>query len=85
VKQAMDDYATLLTERVAAGDRVLDVGCGLGGLLVRLAQAGARPTGLTPNRAHAAHIRAHWPAFGLLEGTLESFDPLTRATSASMS
>jgi SAM-dependent methyltransferase len=75
VKQAMDDYATLLTERVAPGERVLDVGCGLGGLLVRLAQAGAQPTGLTPNRAHAAHIRANWPAFGLLEGTLESFDP----------
>lgn len=79
VKQAMNDYATLLTDRVAAGERVLDIGCGLGGLLERLAAVQAQPTGLTPNRAHAAHIRARWPQFGLLEGTLESFDPATRA------
>jgi SAM-dependent methyltransferase len=78
VKQAMDDYASLLVERVQPGERVLDIGCGMGGLLARLDAAGARPTGLTPNRAHAAHIRAHWPHIALLEGTLESFDPAVR-------
>jgi len=60
------------------GQRVLDIGCGMGGLLARLDVAGARPTGLTPNRSHAAHIRAHWPHIPLLEGTLESFDPRQR-------
>lgn len=75
VKQAMDDYASLLVERVRPGERVLDIGCGMGGLLARLDAAGAHPTGLTPNRAHAAHIRAQWPHLPLLEGTLESFDP----------
>lgn len=79
VKQAMDDYASLLVERVRPGERVLDIGCGMGGLLVKLDTAGARPTGLTPNRSHAAHIRAHWPQIPLLEGTLESFDPQTRS------
>lgn len=78
VKQAMDDYATLVVERVAAGERVLDIGCGLGGLLARLDAAGARPTGLTPNRAHAAHIRQRLPHIALLEGTFESFDPADR-------
>jgi SAM-dependent methyltransferase len=78
-KQAMDDYASLLVERVQAGDRVLDIGCGMGGLLARLDAAGARPTGLTPNRSHAAHIRAHWPHIPLLEGTLEAFDPRQRS------
>jgi SAM-dependent methyltransferase len=58
---------------------VLDIGCGMGGLLARLDAAGARPTGLTPNRAHAAHIRARWPHIPLLEGTLESFDPGVRS------
>ena len=77
-KQAMDDYATLLVERVRPGESVLDIGCGMGGMLARLQAAGARPTGLTPNRAHAAHIRAHWPDIPLLEGTLESFDPPRR-------
>jgi SAM-dependent methyltransferase len=79
VKQAMDDYASLLVDRVRAGERVLDIGCGMGGLLSRLDAAGARPTGLTPNRAHAAHIRASWPHIPLLEGTLESFDPAVRS------
>jgi SAM-dependent methyltransferase len=78
-KQAMDDYATLLVERVRPGERVLDIGCGMGGLLARLDAAGARPTGLTPNRAHAAHIRTRWPHLPLLEGTLESFDPAQRS------
>jgi len=78
VKQAMDDYASLLVERVRPGERVLDVGCGMGGLLARLDAAGVRPTGLTPNRSHAAHIRAQWPHIPLLEGTLESFDPAQR-------
>lgn len=77
-KQAMDDYASLLVERVGPGERVLDIGCGMGGLLARLDAAGARPTGLTPNRAHAAHIRSRWPHIPLLEGTLESFDPRAR-------
>ncbi|HEX5639138.1 MAG TPA: class I SAM-dependent methyltransferase [Burkholderiaceae bacterium] len=77
-KQAMDDYATLLVERIQPGERVLDIGCGMGGLLARLEAAGARPTGLTPNRSHAAHIRTQWPHIPLLEGTLESFDPSQR-------
>lgn len=79
VKQAMDDYASLLVERVRPGERVLDVGCGMGGLLARLDAAGAHPTGLTPNRSHAAHIRRQWPQIPLLEGTLESFDPQVRS------
>jgi len=78
VKRAMDDYASLLVGRVRPGERVLDIGCGMGGLLARLDAAGAHPTGLTPNRSHAAHIRSHWPHIPLLEGTLESFDPQQR-------
>jgi len=78
-KQAMDDYASLLVRRVRPGERVLDIGCGMGGLLARLDAAGAQATGLTPNRAHAAHIRATWPHIPLLDGTLESLDPKSRS------
>lgn len=77
LKQAMDDYATLLVERVRPGERVLDVGCGMGGLLARLHAAGAQPTGLTPNRAHAAHIGRTWPQIPLLQTTFEALDPAT--------
>lgn len=75
VKQAMDDYASLLVQRVQAGERVLDVGCGMGGLLARLDAAGARPTGVTPNRAHAEHIHRQWPGVPLIESTFEAVDP----------
>lgn len=70
--RAMDDYASLLVERCRPGERVLDVGCGMGGLLARLDAAGMQPTGLTPNHAHAAHIRSHWPRVPLIESTLET-------------
>jgi len=71
LKRAMDDYASLLVARVGADERVLDVGCGMGGLLARLQSAGAVPTGLTPNAAQAAHIRTTWPTVPLLETTFE--------------
>jgi SAM-dependent methyltransferase len=74
IKQAMDDYATLLVQRVSPGERVLDVGCGMGGLIARLLAAGARPTGVTPNTAHAAHIRATWPQAELIESVFERVD-----------
>lgn len=75
LKQAMDDYASLLVARVRPQERVLDVGCGMGGLLARLDAAGVNATGVTPNTAHAAHIRAHWPHITLIESTLEKVDP----------
>ncbi|MCK6428712.1 MAG: methyltransferase domain-containing protein, partial [Burkholderiaceae bacterium] len=74
LKRAMDDYATLLVERVRPGERVLDVGCGMGGLLARLDAAGARPVGVTPNTAHAGHIRARWPHIPLVESVFERID-----------
>lgn len=74
LKRAMDDYATLLVGRVRPGERVLDVGCGMGGLLARLEVAGARPTGVTPNTAQAAHIRARWPHIPLIESVFERID-----------
>jgi cyclopropane fatty-acyl-phospholipid synthase-like methyltransferase len=80
--QAMDDYASLLVQRVRPGECVLDVGCGMGGLLAKLDAAGAKPTGVTPNLAHAAHIRKTWPHIPLLQSTLEGLT-LAQAPAAS--
>jgi hypothetical protein len=90
VRRAMNDYATLLVERVQPAERVLDIGCGMGGLLLRLEETGARITGLTPNLAQTAHIRTNWPQIPVVNSTLEaaaasgvkpSFDVLINAES----
>jgi ubiquinone/menaquinone biosynthesis C-methylase UbiE len=75
LKRAMDDYASLLVARVSPGQRVLDIGCGMGGLLARLDEIGVLATGLTPNRGHAAHIATNWPHICLLQSTLEALGP----------
>jgi SAM-dependent methyltransferase len=71
VRQAMNDYASLLVERVKPSERALDVGCGMGGLLARLSSVGVRITGLTPNNAQTAHIRSNWPEIPVVNDTLE--------------
>jgi ubiquinone/menaquinone biosynthesis C-methylase UbiE len=43
---ALDVRRAFLLQRVGAGDRVLDVGCGDGRFCAELAQAGARPLGI---------------------------------------
>lgn len=74
LKAAMRAYAELLVARVSPGDRVLDLGCGTGGLLAMLTAAGAVPTGLTPNPGHAAHIRALQPDVEVIVSGFESLD-----------
>jgi len=74
IKMAMRAYAELLVARVAPGQRVLDVGCGTGGLLAMLREAGAEPTGVTPNAGHAAHIRKNYPGIPVIVGGFEQLD-----------
>ena len=43
LREATEAYARLLVARVQPGQRVLDLGCGTGGLLAMLKAAGAEP------------------------------------------
>lgn len=81
VREAMRAYCDLALKRISPGESVLDIGCGMGGLLKLLADAGARPTGLTPNPAHAEHIRREYPELPLIVSGLEQLDtgPYRRA------
>lgn len=57
LKAAMQAYTDLVNRRVPDGARVLDVGCGTGGLLGQLRARGLEATGLTPSSAHARYVR----------------------------
>jgi SAM-dependent methyltransferase len=48
-----------------AGQRVLDLGCGMGGLVVALRQAGAQAIGLEPNRAYGTICQLRAARYGL--------------------
>ncbi len=74
LREATEAYARLLAARVAPGQRVLDLGCGTGGLLAMLKAAGAEPTGLTPNPGHAEHIRKAHPGIPVIVSGFEALD-----------
>jgi MPBQ/MSBQ methyltransferase len=71
---AMVRYAEMVAAYAAPGQRVLDVGCGTGGLLGCLAQAGAEPIGLTPNVAHATYVRERYPGVPVHQSRMEDLD-----------
>ncbi len=75
LRQAMRAYSDLALARITPGQAVLDVGCGMGGLLKLLKKAGARPTGLTPNPMHAAYIRREQPDVPVIVSGFEALDP----------
>jgi cyclopropane fatty-acyl-phospholipid synthase-like methyltransferase len=75
IKQSMENYAELLVERVELSDKVLDVGCGTGGLLVKLKAKGIDATGLTPNLKHLKHIQSLMPEQKIIQCEFEAASP----------
>ncbi len=72
IQNAQIRYGERLADLVVdKKNRVLDAGCGLGGLVGLLLQRGLHPTALTPNRAQIRRIREVYPAVPLIEGRLE--------------
>jgi len=72
IEQAQLRYATRLADLVADREhRILDSGCGMGGLIGILLQRGLQPTALTPNRTQIKHVRTTYPSVPIIEGKLE--------------
>lgn len=62
IYRAQERYAELLADLVIyPQQRVLDVGCGMGGLLGVLNKRGIEALGLTPDKNQAQHIRKNYP------------------------
>lgn len=75
VYRAQARYAEGLVALVADATRpVLDVGCGMGGMLGLMNQRGLTAVGLTPDVHQIRWIRAHYPN-ELIEGRFEDLDP----------
>jgi SAM-dependent methyltransferase len=64
---------------VAAGDKVLDVGCGPGALAARLLSLGAEVSGIDPSPPFVEGIRARFPDIDVRLGTAEEL-PYETAT-----
>ena len=73
LKRAMQAYTDLVATRVPDGARVLDVGCGTGGLIGQLRARGIDAAGLTPSAAHARYVRERHGC-EVIEARLEAID-----------
>ena len=62
IKAAQNRYSEQIVTRVQSRDgRVLDGGCGMGGLIKPLRAAGHDPVALTPNRTQIAYLKQNYP------------------------
>ncbi len=72
LEQAQLDYANKLLDLIRDREApVLDVGCGMGGLVRLLLQRGHTPVALTPDRNQAAYVHGHYPEVWLIESKFE--------------
>jgi SAM-dependent methyltransferase len=72
IQQAQVRYGERLADLVKDRDnRVLDAGCGMGGLIGLLLMRGFQPTALTPNRTQIRRVRMDFPDVPVIEGKLE--------------
>jgi 2-polyprenyl-3-methyl-5-hydroxy-6-metoxy-1,4-benzoquinol methylase len=68
-------YAELLVEQLNPnGKQVLDIGCGMGGLIKLLQDKGYTPTALTPDNTQAHYITNKYPGVTLLHSKFEDMD-----------
>lgn len=74
IYRAQERYAEKLAELISDRNRpVLDIGCGMGGLLGLMNKQQLNATGLTPDVNQARHIRAKYPN-ELIESRFEDLD-----------
>jgi len=68
-------YVEKLIELIPVNEGpILDVGCGLGGLMQMLREGGYEVTGLTPDRFQIEFIRKSFPDYTLIHSKFENFE-----------
>jgi cyclopropane fatty-acyl-phospholipid synthase-like methyltransferase len=67
IRQAQIRYAQLIVEQISdTKGAVLDVGCGMGGLISLLLEKGLPTTGITPDRVQVDYITHKYPQANLI-------------------
>lgn len=76
LRHAQIRYAEHLLDTMQApkNSRVLDVGCGMGGLLNMLVRRGYHPTGLTPDKNQIQYIQHKQPDVPLIHARFQDID-----------
>ncbi|MCI5157028.1 MAG: class I SAM-dependent methyltransferase [Candidatus Electrothrix sp. AUS1_2] len=81
-KHRLTNYHLYFSERIKKGDKVLDVGCGIGAVAYNMAKHGAKVIGIDYDRAKIAHaqLKYNCPGLSFVEGDVtealpdENFD-----------
>ncbi len=73
IKRAQRRYAELIIGQMSipSGGEVLDVGCGMGGLLAMITERGYRVTGLTPDKNQIAYIKEKYDKTPLIHARFQ--------------
>ena len=70
-------YAELLLAEIEDRDSpVLDVGCGMGGLVKLMLDKGLNPVALSPDRTQVNHIKTKYPQVPVIESRFEDISPV---------
>jgi SAM-dependent methyltransferase len=78
IQYAQSRYAELILEQIVdKHSPVLDVGCGMGGLLGLLQGQGFSATALTPDQSQIRYIQRRYPTIPLIEGKFEGLTDTT--------
>lgn len=77
IYKAQLKYAELIVDKVTdMGSPILDIGCGMGGLIKLMTDKGLKPVALSPDKNQVHHIRIKYPAVKTLESKFEDMTPV---------
>jgi SAM-dependent methyltransferase len=73
-------YAELILDKVTdTTSKILDIGCGMGGLLKLMRDRGLVPEALTPDKTQVGYIRNKYPSVPVFESMFEDMVPIENA------
>ncbi len=77
IYQAQLKYAELILDKITdKNSPILDIGCGMGGLIKLMVDRGLKPVALSPDRNQVHYIRNKYPDITTIESKFEDSTPI---------